>query len=260
MEINRIILVTKFKASSERAITRALMLAREHNAHFEILNVIDIPSSNGKSVDDQVKALDNSLKELMSHEKAMRQIIKKAGKHRWTPEAHITMENPNKTRERLLSITDKDFLVVGFGDWSGQLDLSPYISPKTKVDPPACPVWLTPLKARKNLRKQMLFVADDLPHEDQFKNLKRVCEVALKKKMSLDVLATTPEILSFWEKWMKKLAIEGYTIELFADPEKMISEIQSRKPGVLGTLIQSDISVEALKRMDSFSREDLVVI
>ena len=260
MEINRIVLVTKFKASSEKALTRAIMLAREHNAHFEILNVIDTPSADGKSVSDKVEALDHTLQELMQHEKTMRQIIKKAGSNKWKPEAHITMENPNKTKERLLSITDKDFLVVGLGDWSGELDLSPYISPKTTVTPPACPIWLTPAKARKNLRKQMLIIADVIPAPVQFENLKRVFEVALRKKMSLDVLATNKKNLDHWKKWLDKAQIEGYTIDLFSHADGLIDEIVRRKPGLLGFAIQSNVAGEALKRMDSFSQEDLVVI
>ncbi len=260
MNIKRIILVTKFKESSERALKRALGLAKEHSAHLDILNVIDMPDEMQGSVDEKVEALDHSLMELIDHEKTMRQIIEKSGKHKWTPEAHITMENPNQTKDRMLTMSDKDIIVIGFGDWSNQLDLTTYIAPDASVAPPACPIWMVPPKSRRNLRKQLVFVADGDPEKSQMHNFQRLCEVALKKEMSLDILLLNSKKEAFWDKSLSQMGIQGYSIKLCSSMEEVKDEIEKRKPGLLGIMIQSILTAEALEKMDSFSRADLMVI
>ncbi len=72
MSIKNLILVTKFKSTSERSLMRALSIARDHAANLDILNVIDSPiQEKNSTVDERVKEIDKSLKELISHEKTM---------------------------------------------------------------------------------------------------------------------------------------------------------------------------------------------
>lgn len=260
MSIKNLILVTKFKSTSERSLLRALSIARDHAANLDILNVIDLPiHKKNATVDERVKEIDNSLKELISHEKTMRYIIRKAATKNWQPVAHITMENPNETRERLLSKQDIDFIVVGFGDWSDALDLDLYITPVSKATPPSCPIWMIPKKARKNLRKQMIIIGDQVPDELQYNNFLRISEVAFKKKMSMDIFVTSATTKSIWLNWLKRSEVKGASINIMSE-EMIGKEIVSRKPGILGVLVQSDIIKKALKEMDSLSSSDLIVI
>jgi hypothetical protein len=260
MSIKNLILVTKFKNTSELSLLRALSIARDHGANLDILNVIDTPpQEKNLSLDQRVKEIDDSLKELISHEKTMRQIIRKAATKNWHPVAHITMENPNKTRERLLSNNDVDFIVVGFGDWSDALDLDLYISPVSNATPPSCPIWLIPKKARKNLRKQLIIIGDKKPVENQFNNFSRICEVALKKRMSMDIFVTSAALKTVWLQWLKQSEVTGVTIKILSE-EMINEEVIARKPGILGVLVQSDVIKRALKEMDSLSSSDLIVI
>ncbi len=260
MEIKKILLVTKFKGTSERALQRALSFAKEQKAHLDILNVIDLPDQSIDSVDEKVEALDHSLSELISHEKTMRKIIEKTGKHKWTPEAHITMENPNNTKERLLSLGNKDFLVIGLGDWSDQLDLSPYVESDANLKPPACPLWLVPHQARKNLRKQMIIVGDKLPNADQYDNVGKACELALKKEMSLDVMTTSLSVQKKWSDWLDKLGIQGYSLANFKNMSELTAEVEKRNPGLLLITIQSGLTGQTIQKMESIGRADIIVV
>jgi hypothetical protein len=261
MKIKNLILVTKFKTSSERALLRALCIAREHTAQLDILNVIDLPSNDKKqSVDDRMKELDHSLGELMSHEKSMRQIIRKSGTKKWQPVAHITMENPNDTRKRLLAQPDVDFIIIGFGDWSNQLDLSPFISRNEDTSAPLCPVWMIPKKARKNLRKQLIIIGDTFPDERRFQNFNKLCEVALRKKMSLDVFVIAPKVKNEWVKWLERAEVEGYTVSSYKNMDSLKQEIIKRKPGLLSVTFQSEVMSQCLKELDSPAKSDLIII